>query len=144
MVMFTWNSFSSCPSCVFVQLCVIWTFFLVWLFYFQDDSLGADAYWAAGLHLYTPLPFRPGRGGLGDRIKTHLFLNSGNLISLNTSMLWILLSMQKCMQCYVCNSIMVWPVSLGTWCILVHGFSSSHANLRLSIVIHVTWSWRVK
>ena len=51
---------------------------------------------------------------------------------------------QKCMQCYVCNSIMVWPVSLGTWCILVHGFSSPHANLRLSIVIHVTWSWRVK
>ena len=90
MVMFMWNSFSSGPYCVFVQLCVIWTFFLVWLFYFQDDSLGADTYWAAGLHLYTPLPFRPGRGGLGDRIKTHLFLNSGNLVSLNTSMLWIL------------------------------------------------------
>ncbi|CAH3131162.1 unnamed protein product [Porites lobata] len=53
-----------------------------------DDSLGADTYWAAGLHLYTPLPFRPGRGGLGDRIKTHLFLNSGNLISLNTNVPW--------------------------------------------------------
>lgn len=101
MVMFTWNSFSSGPSCVFVQLCVIWTFFLVWLFYFQDDSLGADTYWAAGLHLYTPLPFRPGRGGLGDRIKTHLFLNSGNLISLNTSMLWILLSRSVCSVMFV-------------------------------------------
>ncbi|KAM7430944.1 sorting and assembly machinery component 50 [Porites harrisoni] len=53
-----------------------------------DDSLGADTYWAAGLHLYTPLPFRPGRGGLGDRIKTHLFLNSGNLISSNTNVHW--------------------------------------------------------
>ena len=29
MVMFMWNSFSSGPYCVFVQLCVIWTFFLV-------------------------------------------------------------------------------------------------------------------
>ena len=50
-----------------------------------DDSLGADAYWAAGLHVYTPLPFRPGRGGLGDRIKTHLFVNTGNLIAFDTS-----------------------------------------------------------
>ena len=48
-----------------------------------DDSLGADAYWAAGLHLYTPLPFRPGRGGLSDNIKTHFFLNTGNLASLD-------------------------------------------------------------
>ena len=50
------------------------------------DSLGDDAYWAAGLHLYTPLPFRPAQGGLGDRFKTHLFLNSGNLVSLSGSM----------------------------------------------------------
>lgn len=55
---------------------------------FADDSLGADAYWAAGLHLYTPLPFRPGRGGLGDRIKTHFFFNAGNLASLDTSTIW--------------------------------------------------------
>lgn len=43
---------------------------------------------------------------------------------------------QKCMQCYVCHSIKVWPVSLGTWCILVHGFSSPHANLRLSALVY--------
>ena len=59
---------------------------------FQDDSLGADAYWAAGLHVYTPLPFRPGRGGLGDLIKTHFFLNTGNLVSLDRSMPVFLLS----------------------------------------------------
>lgn len=58
--------------------------------FFQDDSLGADAYWAAGLHLYTPLPFRPGRGGLGDRFKTHFFLNSGNLVSLDASTIFVL------------------------------------------------------
>lgn len=52
------------------------------------DSLGDDAYWAAGLHLYTPLPFRPAQGGLGDRFKTHLFLNSGNLVSLSGSLPW--------------------------------------------------------
>ncbi|KAL9955992.1 hypothetical protein ACROYT_G037404 [Oculina patagonica] len=54
----------------------------------ENDSLGADAYWAAGLHLYTPLPFRPGRGGLGDHIKTHFFFNTGNLASLDTSLPW--------------------------------------------------------
>lgn len=53
---------------------------------FQGDSLGANTYWAAGLHLYTPLPFRPARGGLGDRFKTHFFLNGGNLLSLDGSM----------------------------------------------------------
>ena len=53
---------------------------------FADDSLGADAYWAAGLHVHTPLPFRPGRGGLGDKIKTHFFVNTGNLVSLDASM----------------------------------------------------------
>ena len=26
-------------------------------------------YWATGLHLYTPLPFRPGRDGYGDLFK---------------------------------------------------------------------------
>lgn len=54
----------------------------------ENDSLGADAYWAAGLHVYTPLPFRPGRGGLGDRIKTHLFVNTGNLIAFDTNLPW--------------------------------------------------------
>jgi len=52
------------------------------------DSLGANTYWAAGLHLYTPLPFRPARGGLGDRFKTHFFLNGGNLVSLDGSLPW--------------------------------------------------------
>lgn len=63
---------------------------------FTDDSLGADAYWSAGLHLYTPLPFRPGRGGLGDKIKTHFFLNTGNLACLDTSMRLSLLRISCC------------------------------------------------
>ena len=44
----------------------------------REASLGADAFWAAGLHLYTPLPFRPGRGGLGDLFRLHFFTNAGN------------------------------------------------------------------
>ncbi|KAG8142767.1 putative Sorting and assembly machinery component 50 protein [Naja naja] len=28
----------------------------------EGDYLGGEAYWAGGLHLYTPLPFRPGQG----------------------------------------------------------------------------------
>ncbi len=47
------------------------------------DYLGGEAYWAGGVHLYTPLPFRPGRGGFGDLFRTHFFLNAGNLCNLN-------------------------------------------------------------
>lgn len=49
----------------------------------QGDYLGGEAFWAGGLHLYTPLPFRPGRRGLGDLFRTHFFLNAGNLCNLN-------------------------------------------------------------
>ncbi|KAF2985577.1 hypothetical protein EK904_004449 [Melospiza melodia maxima] len=49
----------------------------------RGDYLGGEAYWAGGLHLYTPLPFRPGRGGFGDLFRTHFFLNAGNLCNLN-------------------------------------------------------------
>lgn len=42
-------------------------------------SLGGDAYWAVALHLYTPLPFRPGRHGFGDLFRLHGFVNSGNV-----------------------------------------------------------------
>ncbi|ESP04678.1 hypothetical protein LOTGIDRAFT_135720, partial [Lottia gigantea] len=51
----------------------------------DGDALGADAYWLLAAHLYTPLPFRPGKGGFGDHFRTHFFANAGNLsnISLN-------------------------------------------------------------
>lgn len=49
----------------------------------SGDYLGGEAYWAGGLHLYTPLPFRPGKGGFGDLFRTHFFLNAGNLCNLN-------------------------------------------------------------
>ncbi|XP_072047783.1 sorting and assembly machinery component 50 homolog A-like [Amphiura filiformis] len=51
--------------------------------YSQGDSLGGEAYCAFGIHLYTPLPFRPGRGGFGDLFRTHFFINAGNLSNLN-------------------------------------------------------------
>ncbi|XP_078719888.1 sorting and assembly machinery component 50 homolog [Lampetra fluviatilis] len=49
----------------------------------EGDYLGGESYWAAGLHLYTPLPFRPGHGGFGDLFHAHFFLNAGNLCNLN-------------------------------------------------------------
>ncbi|XP_026778397.2 sorting and assembly machinery component 50 homolog B [Pangasianodon hypophthalmus] len=49
----------------------------------EGDYLGGDAYWAGGLHLYTPLPFRATRGGFADLFRTHFFLNAGNLCNLN-------------------------------------------------------------
>ena len=47
-------------------------------------ALGANMYWFSGLHLYTPLPFRPGKGGFGDNFRMHFFMNAGNLA--NSSM----------------------------------------------------------
>ena len=46
-------------------------------------ALGANMYWCTGLHLYTPLPFRPGKGGFGEYFRTHFFVNSGNLMNLS-------------------------------------------------------------
>ncbi|XP_072379227.1 sorting and assembly machinery component 50 homolog isoform X2 [Diabrotica undecimpunctata] len=45
----------------------------------DGDALGSKAYWAGGLHLFTPLPFRPGRGGFGELFRTHFFMNAGNI-----------------------------------------------------------------
>ncbi|XP_037070529.1 sorting and assembly machinery component 50 homolog [Pollicipes pollicipes] len=47
----------------------------------QSDGAftGADMYWAAALHLYTPLPFRRTKGGFGELFRTHLFVNTGNI-----------------------------------------------------------------
>jgi len=42
-------------------------------------ALGGTLYWASGLHLYAPLPFRPGRGGLGDLFRSHMFVTAGNV-----------------------------------------------------------------
>ncbi|ESN98145.1 hypothetical protein HELRODRAFT_185880 [Helobdella robusta] len=46
-------------------------------------SLGSNIFWCSGLHLYTPLPFRPGKGGFGENFRTHFFINAGNLASFN-------------------------------------------------------------
>lgn len=45
----------------------------------EGNAVGGDVYWAAALHVYTPLPFRPGRNGFGDLFKLHGFINGGNL-----------------------------------------------------------------
>jgi outer membrane protein insertion porin family len=51
-------------------------------------ALGANAYWCTGLHLYTPLPFRPGKGGFGDYFRTHFFVNAGNLSTVDFGRQW--------------------------------------------------------
>lgn len=45
----------------------------------EGYSVGGAVYWAGGLHLYTPLPFRPGKGGIGDYFRMHAFATAGNL-----------------------------------------------------------------
>nr|CAD7439469.1 unnamed protein product [Timema bartmani]CAD7452392.1 unnamed protein product [Timema tahoe] len=49
----------------------------------DGNALGSDAYWAAGLHLFTPLPFRPGKGGFGEFFRSHFFLNAGSIGNVN-------------------------------------------------------------
>lgn len=39
---------------------------------------GTRAYWATGIHLWTPLPFASYFGGFGDLFRTHFFYNFGN------------------------------------------------------------------
>lgn len=39
---------------------------------------GTRAYWATGIHLWTPLPFNQYFGGFGDLFRTHFFYNFGN------------------------------------------------------------------
>nr|BAN20539.1 conserved hypothetical protein [Riptortus pedestris] len=52
----------------------------------QDDNyVGANMYWSAAIHCYSPLPFRPAYGGFGDFFKLHTFINCGNIGQFNTS-----------------------------------------------------------
>ncbi|KAL1123130.1 hypothetical protein AAG570_002218, partial [Ranatra chinensis] len=45
----------------------------------DGNFIGAKVFWSGALHLYTPLPFRPGSGGFGDLFRSHLFINVGNI-----------------------------------------------------------------
>ncbi|KAJ0069869.1 hypothetical protein NL108_015414, partial [Boleophthalmus pectinirostris] len=49
----------------------------------EGDYLGGGAYWAGGVHLFSPLPFTRRRGGFMDLFRTHFFLNAGNLCNLD-------------------------------------------------------------
>ncbi|CAG4948554.1 unnamed protein product [Parnassius apollo] len=42
-------------------------------------ALGGTMYWATGLHVYAPLPFVAGRGGLAELFRSHVFMNAGCL-----------------------------------------------------------------
>ena len=47
----------------------------------RDDgnAIGGNIYWALAFHVYTPLPFRPGRNSFGEMFRLHGFVNGGNL-----------------------------------------------------------------
>ena len=46
----------------------------------EGNAVGGLTFWATGLHLYTPLPFRSGAPGFGDLFRTHAFVTAGNLL----------------------------------------------------------------
>lgn len=47
----------------------------------DECAIGNDAFWLLGLHLYTPLPFFHKEEKLSSWLKTHTFLNMGNIFS---------------------------------------------------------------
>lgn len=44
----------------------------------DGNALGGDMYCIGALHLYTPLPFKSGKGGFGDLFRSHVFVNAGS------------------------------------------------------------------
>ncbi|XP_053741166.1 sorting and assembly machinery component 50 homolog A-like isoform X2 [Synchiropus splendidus] len=70
----------------------------------SHDFLGGEAYWAGGLHLYTPFPLRPWNSG--DALRTHFFLNAGNLCNLKYG---------DCLQVHLVNlaKCIRWSYGLG-------------------------------
>ncbi|KAG0696566.1 Sorting and assembly machinery component 50 [Chionoecetes opilio] len=42
-------------------------------------ALGADMYWAAALHTYSPLPLLGRGGSISDKFRLHAFVNTGNI-----------------------------------------------------------------
>lgn len=69
------------------KFCYIFWGILCIVCLFVDDFLGVDVYWVVGFYVYMFLLFRLGWGGLGDRIKIYLFVNIGNLIIFDISMI---------------------------------------------------------
>jgi len=45
----------------------------------EGDALGSHWFWSGGLHLFMPLPFKPGKGGFGELFRLHSFVNLGNV-----------------------------------------------------------------
>ncbi|XP_011305816.1 sorting and assembly machinery component 50 homolog isoform X2 [Fopius arisanus] len=45
----------------------------------DGNAIGGNTFWALALHLYTPLPFRPGKNSFGELFRLHGFINGGNL-----------------------------------------------------------------
>lgn len=50
----------------------------------EECALGNSAYWLLGAHLYTPLPFLQDNSTLSKWLKTHSFINMGNLTSISS------------------------------------------------------------
>jgi outer membrane protein assembly factor BamA len=72
-----------CSHCLLVKCKII--NFKISAFLKIECALGGNAYWLMGLHLYTPLPFLHRHKSLSSWLKTHSFLNMGNIASLNDS-----------------------------------------------------------
>lgn len=49
----------------------------------EECALGDTAYWLMGAHLYTPLPFLHNQKKVSSWLKTHSFINMGNMVAVN-------------------------------------------------------------
>ena len=86
-------SFSLPPSLPHFFLCLTHSLSLC-----VGYSLGGDAYWATGLHVFAPLPFTSGE--FFGKIRMHAFTTAGNLIPLSELVLLreqlIIIGHRKC------------------------------------------------
>ncbi len=62
-------------------------------------SLGGEAYWATGLHLFAPLPFM--QNEFLRRIRLHTFATAGNLIQCSKS------DISTCVRTYVLSLMLL-------------------------------------
>ena len=70
-------------------LCSPSTFLVVNRLVLTGCALGADTYWLAAAHIYTPLPLLSGKEGFSRFFRTHFFVNAGNLTNIDLRKFYI-------------------------------------------------------
>ena len=82
----------------------------------ENCALGGLMYWAAGLHLYAPIPLAgmTKASGFFDLFRTHMFVNAGNLVS-DSNLLQNSRGFQGNIDAAVQNFRLTYGIGIGTF-----------------------------